>query len=171
MIRLQGDRVVLRAFREDEFDAVAAREADPEATEETRQRLRERLWRSGQWTEHELRLAVEAEGALVGDCQARISDWSLPRGVAELGIGLFEEETGKGYGPDVLRVFSRFLLEEESYHRVQLSTDNANLPMRRAAEKAGFIFEGVLRGYMRTPFHDEPTDYAMYARTRADLEA
>ena len=171
MIRLQGDRVVLRAFREDEFDAVAAREAGPGAGEETRQRLRERLWRSGQWTEHELRLAVEADGILVGDCQARVSDWALPRGVSELGIGLFEEETGKGYGPDVLRTLGRFLLEEEGYHRVQLATDVANVAMRRAAEKAGFSLEGVLRGFMSAPFHDQPTDYAMYARTRADEEA
>ena len=42
--------------------------------------------------------------------------------------------------------------------------------MRRAAEKAGFAFEGVMRGFWNVP--DATTrDYALYARTRADHAA
>ncbi|MEX0985715.1 MAG: GNAT family protein [Actinomycetota bacterium] len=165
-VRLRGEVVTLRPFREDEFDAVLEREAGAEATEDARRNLRERLWRSGEWTEQELRLAVEAEGALVGDCQARISHWALPPGVCELGIGLFEEATGKGYGTDTLRTLSAYLFDEAEIHRVQLSTDVGNAAMRTAAEKAGFAFEGVLRGFWAQD--DGTHDYAMYARTRAD---
>ena len=38
--------------------------------------------------------------------------------------------------------------------------------MRRAAEKAGFAFEGVMRGFWRQD--DGIEDYAMYGRTLAD---
>jgi len=175
MIRLQGERVVLRPFREDEFDVIWEREGAPGASEEARRDLRERLWRSGSWTEHsvsesELRLAVEADGVLVGDCQARRSRWALPPGVVEVGIGLFEEATGKGLGTDVLATLTTYLLDQEDVHRVQVSTDVENASMRRVAEKAGFTFEGVLRGFMGPPIHERPTDYAMYGRTRADHE-
>jgi RimJ/RimL family protein N-acetyltransferase len=51
-------------------------------------------------------------------------------------------------------------------HRVQLSTDVGNPAMRRAAEKAGFTFEGVLRGFWRQD--DGMHDYAMYGRALAD---
>ena len=42
--------------------------------------------------------------------------------------------------------------------------------MRRVADKAGFRFEGILRGFWKMP-DGSARDYAMYARTRADHEA
>jgi RimJ/RimL family protein N-acetyltransferase len=171
-IRLRGDRVLLRAFHEAELPLLWEREVEaavgdpPEDTPEARERLYERLRRSGGWTEQELRLAVEAGGALAGDLQARRSNWALPPWVTELGIGLFPEARGKGIGTDALRTVCRYLFEEEGFLRVQLSTDVANDAMRRSAEKAGFSYEGVLRGFWAEG--DEIHDYAMYGRTRAD---
>jgi RimJ/RimL family protein N-acetyltransferase len=175
MIRLEGERVVLRPFREDEFEQVVMREAGPDASAEARRDLRDRLWRSGAWTDHsasdsELRLAVEADGVLVGDCQVRRSRWAMPPGVAEMGIQLFDEAAGRGLGTDAIATLTRFLLEQPDVHRVQISTDVDNGAMRRVAEKAGLVFEGVLRGFMGEPLHPRPTDYAMYAKTTADLE-
>ena len=56
---------------------------------------------------------------------------------------------------------SRHLFDDEGAHRVQLTTDVENAPMRRVAERLGFTFEGVLRSFM--PETDGPHDYAMYA--------
>ena len=42
--------------------------------------------------------------------------------------------------------------------------------MRRAAEKAGFALEGMMRGFWHVP-EQAARDYALYARTRADHEA
>jgi RimJ/RimL family protein N-acetyltransferase len=165
-VRLRGEVVTLRPFREEEFDDVVAREVSPDAPAEVRGKVRDRLWRSGEWADGELRLAVEADGALVGDCQVRTSAWAMPPGVAEIGIALFEEATGKGYGTDTLRTLSARLFDEDGMHRVQLSTDVGNPAMRRAAEKAGFTFEGVLRGFWRQD--DGMHDYAMYGRALAD---
>ncbi|MGZ4132337.1 MAG: GNAT family N-acetyltransferase [Actinomycetota bacterium] len=171
-IRLRGGRVVLRAFHEAELPLLWDREVEasvgepPEDTPEGRERLYARLRRSGGWTEEELRLAIEAGGVLAGDIQARRSHWVLPPWVTELGIGLFPEACGKGIGTDALQTISRFLFEEDGFLRVQLSTDVANQAMRRSAEKAGFTYEGTLRGFW--PEGDEVHDYAMYGRTLAD---
>jgi RimJ/RimL family protein N-acetyltransferase len=171
-IRLRGDGVLLRAFHEAELPLIWDREVEaavgepPEDTPEGRERLYGRLRRSGGWTEQELRLAIEADGVLAGDIQARRSDWAIPPWVTELGISLFPEARGKGLGTDALRTICRYLFDEEGFLRVQLSTDVANAAMRRSAEKAGFTYEGVLRGFW--PEGDEIHDYAMYGRTRAD---
>ena len=171
-IRLRGSNVLLRAFHGSELPLLWDREVEaavgdpPEDTPETREHLYAHLRRSGTWTEQELRLAIEANGALAGDVQARRSNWTIPPWVAELGINVFPEARGKGLGTDALRTTCRYLFEEEGFLRVQLSTDVANVAMRRSAEKAGFTCEGVLRGFW--PEGDEIHDYAMYGRTRAD---
>ena len=50
---------------------------------------------------------------------------------------------------------------------MQLTTDVDNAAMRRVAERLGFGFEGVLRGFM--PIGEGPRDYAMYGMTRDRL--
>ena len=57
-------------------------------------------------------------------------------------------------------------LFREQAHRVQVSTDVENAGMRAVAERLGFSFEGVQRGFM--PTTAGPRDYAMYGVTRAD---
>ena len=51
---------------------------------------------------------------------------------------------------------------------MQVSTDVENAGMRAVAERLGFTFEGVQRGFM--PSSAGPRDYAMYGVTRADHE-
>jgi hypothetical protein len=51
---------------------------------------------------------------------------------------------------------------------VQLSTDVANVGMRRVAEHVGFVHEGDLRAFW--PEDDGDHDYAMYGMTRTDYE-
>lgn len=176
-IRLQGPRVTLRAFRVGEDDILWAHERASRAPggawadeQVVRDRLRARAASSGTWTEQlSLLLAVEAHGRLIGDVQARTSHDVFPPGLYELGIDLFEVARGCGYGSETLEVLTRFLFDDEQAARVQLGTDVDNAAMRRAAEKAGFAFEGVMRGFWPVPGGD-PRDYALYGRTRADHE-
>jgi RimJ/RimL family protein N-acetyltransferase len=175
-IRLQGPRVTLRAFREGEFEVLwteESRDRGPHETpwpQEAREFLRTRCEASGQWRERSsLLLAVEAEERLIGDVQARTSTEVFPPGVFELGIALFPSGRDQGYGTEVVDLLSRYLFDDEHAARVQLGTDVENAAMCRVAEKAGFMFEGVMRGYWAMP--DEPVkDFALYARTRADHE-
>ena len=91
----------------------------------------------------------------------------LPPGVVELGIDLFDEaDRGRGIGRERVGALTTRLFEAGEAHRVQLSTDVDNAAMRRVAERLGFRFEGVMRGFM--PSADGPRDYAMYGMTEAD---
>jgi RimJ/RimL family protein N-acetyltransferase len=93
----------------------------------------------------------------------------LPPGVFELGIDLFDEaDRGRGFGRAALTELLTRLFEQEGAHRVQLTTDVDNAPMRVVSERLGFRFEGVMRSFM--PSMDGPRDYAMYAITRDNYE-
>lgn len=176
MTRVEGSGVVLRAFRDDELDRlveVAAATSvgngihwGPRGRDELGARIRE----SGVWTPSGvLTFAVERGGRLVGDVQARTAPGATPPGVFELGVEVFDEaDRGRGLGAAALAELSSHLFREEAAIRVQLTTDVANAPMRRVAERLGFGFEGVLRGFM--PTADGPRDYAMYGMKRSDWE-
>ena len=176
-VRLRGSRVTLRPFRDGDFDLLWAEETvdrgpfqAPVPTDEGfRERLRARVEVSGSWTRNELMLAIESGGGLAGDVQARRDDDTMPPGLFEVGIGLFRGCRGRGLGTDALSLLTGYLFLQEFAHRVQLSTDVENVPMRRSAEKAGYAFEGVLRGYWPVP-EGPARDYAMYARIRNDHE-
>ena len=166
-VRIEGDLVVLRPIRRREIPArVRAYLADPfVATGRRRnpQSLRRRYERSGRWNGGRLDLAIEADDRVVGTIQAW-RGWSrgLPPGVAEVGIGVSEApDRRRGYGAEATRLLSGWLLEN-GIARVQASTEVANVAARRALEKAGFTFEGVLRAYFPADGRGR-ADYAMYA--------
>jgi RimJ/RimL family protein N-acetyltransferase len=176
-IRLRGDAVLLRPFRDDELE-LCAMQADRSKDDGihggeplTRKQLASRIAASGTWVDGPvgMLLAIEAGGRLVGEVQARGSrSQLLPPHVFELGIEVYDrDDRGKGIGRAAVSEISRYLFEDEHANRVQLSTDVENLGMRRAAEGAGFRFEGVMRGFW--PVTDgEPHDYALYGRTVSD---
>jgi RimJ/RimL family protein N-acetyltransferase len=175
VIRLRGASVTLRPFRDGDFDQLWSEETvdrgafqAPVPTDDTyRERLRKRVEASGTWTRDELLLAIEREGSLVGDVQARHDDDTMPPGLFEVGIGVFRGCRGRGVGTEALTLLTDHLFIDEAAHRVQLSTDVDNVAMRRSAEKAGYTFEGVLRSFWPVP-DGTARDHAMYARIRSD---
>ena len=167
---------VLRPFRADEVDELWARRQRELAAgsswgPSTREHVAERVANSGTWTDSPagLLFAVEADGVLVGDIQARRSQGVLPAGVVEIGIGLYAaRDRGRGIGRDAVAQLTARLFDAGEAHRVQLSTDVDNAAMRRVAELLGFGFEGVLRGFMSSA--EGPRDYRMYGMTQTDFE-
>ena len=166
--------VVLRPFRPDEVDELWARRQREIAEgsvwgPSSREQVAERVAHSGTWTDTAagLLFAVEADGVLVGDVQARRSQTVYPPGVVEIGIDLHAEaDRGRGIGRQAVAQLTRRLFEAGDAHRVQLSTDVDNEAMRRVAELLGFGFEGILRGFMPSP--EGPRDYALYGMTETD---
>lgn len=170
MIELRGVCVRIRPLLAQEIDRViedslpawVAWGSDPQVA---RGKIRDRLERSGELTEHGLDLGIELDGRLVGDVQARAD--SLPTGALELGIGLFDErDRRQGLGREAIALFTAHLFDSLGARRVQISTDVANEGMRRVAELPGFVHEGDLRGFW--PEEDGDHDYAMYGMTRRD---
>jgi len=168
--------VVLRPFRTAEVDELWGRRQREIAAgsswgPSTREQVAERVANSGTWTDTPAGLvfAIEADGVLVGDIQARRSQGVLPAGVVEIGIGLYEAaDRGRGIGRAAVARLTSRLFDAGEAHRVQLSTDVDNAAMRRVAEFLGFGFEGVLRGFMRSA--EGPRDYAMYGMTDTDFQ-
>jgi RimJ/RimL family protein N-acetyltransferase len=172
---LRGPRVVLRPFRAREEPAIwrgrLAMSPSMKPTAASRDRIRRIVQRSGMLYRGRLDLAIVARGRLIGEIQARGGTSHRPMplpGVFEIGIVIWNpRDRGHGYGVEAVALMTRWLLSEQRAPRVQLSTAVHNATMRRAAEKIGFAFEGILRAYL--PSDDGGRDdYAMYAVTSVD---
>jgi RimJ/RimL family protein N-acetyltransferase len=176
MTRLVGDRVILRAFREDEAAMLLDAWGDAEwfaprgsSPADLRARVNDRIVHSGEFVDGLVAFAIEAEGRLIGEVQARQPRNGLPPGVFELGVELFDEaDRRRGLGVAAVGEMTSYLFGREEAIRVQLTTDVDNAAMRATAARLGFAFEGVLRGFM--PTSEGPRDYAMYGITRPDFE-
>jgi RimJ/RimL family protein N-acetyltransferase len=161
---IHGRHVVLRPFQREELDQlVRGRAADRPGS---RRRLAELIEHSGRLWRGRIELAVEADGRLVGDVQARQPEHCLPPGVYEIGISLFaESDRGKGYGRDAVELLTTHLFAERAAERVQASTAVHNAPMRAVLAGLGFREEGVMRAFMPGGAGVRD-DYALYAVTR-----
>jgi RimJ/RimL family protein N-acetyltransferase len=168
VVELRGERVLLRSFQPDEFDAAyeQARNSTARVGELSLERMRLRVARSGRLVEGRLDLAVVSEERVVGSIEARAPEGALPPGVCEIGVELVPDVRGDGLGTEAVALLARHLLSN-GFVRVQASTDVGNAAMRGALENAGFHLEGTLRGYM--PEREGRTDAVLYALTAADL--
>jgi RimJ/RimL family protein N-acetyltransferase len=63
----------------------------------------------------------------------------------------------------VLRLISRWAIEDAGAERVQLRADVRNAASLRVAEKAGFTREGTLRSAAFDQRQDRRIDYAVYS--------
>jgi RimJ/RimL family protein N-acetyltransferase len=170
VIRLEGDRVVLRAFRADELDAVVearSRDATAATPAISPARLRQRLERSGRLVRGWLDLAIEADGRLIGEVDARQPAHAIPPGVFELGILVYDPASrGQGYGREAIALITDHLFAREGAERVQASTSVGNAAMRRVLRALGFVEEGVMRAFMPDPKGRD--DYVLYGVTKGE---
>jgi RimJ/RimL family protein N-acetyltransferase len=173
MVRLEGERVILRPLRQDELDAVLeARDrlgVGAPGDARARARLRRRLGRSGHLVRGHLDLGVEVDGRLIGEIQARGDPaQTLPPGVYELGIVVFDRaDRGQGHGAEAVELLTRWLFERAGAARVQAGTAVDNAAMRRVLERLGFTCEGVMRAFAPEGPGRARADYALYAVTTA----
>jgi RimJ/RimL family protein N-acetyltransferase len=114
------------------------------------------------------RLLVEADGEVVGDVSWHPMHYGPTDGstALEIGISLVPSERGRGIGSVAQRLLADHLFATTDVARVQASTDVANLAERRSLDKAGFVFEGVLRQAQERA--DGRHDLALYSRLRTD---
>jgi RimJ/RimL family protein N-acetyltransferase len=155
--------VLLRAYRSEDFDRICQiRGLD---TPERRERFLARLAKPGEWVDHYLHLAIESDGVLVGDFQLRHCNMTTPDGALDMGLELCEEARGKGIGTAALIAGTEYAFAQGA-HRIEGSTAEDNHAMRKAFEKAGWKFEGVLRAL----FIEDgvPQDFYSYAITKFD---
>jgi RimJ/RimL family protein N-acetyltransferase len=92
-------------------------------------------------------LTVVRQGSdlCVGQVRVRDVDWENLR--CQLEVWVAPAERGRGYGRWALRLAAQWLLQECGLRRVALLAGAGNEPAIAAARAAGFVGEGVLRGY------------------------
>lgn len=84
----------------------------------------------------------------------------------EIGYWAAPWARGRGYLGEAVVAVSRWALDQ-GFQRIEIKAGTENLPSRRVAEKAGFVFEGVERSAM--PLHEGRTDLAVYSLLPGDL--
>lgn len=101
-----------------------------------------------------------------GQVEVQDVDWDHLR--AGLSIWVAPADRGRGLGAGALALTGRWLLEVCGMMRVELSVEPANQALARAAANAGFVAEGVLRGYRRA--RGRRADAAVLSLIRSDLD-
>lgn len=94
-----------------------------------------------------LTILTAGRDVCVGEIRVHRIDWIHAR--AELGIWLAPQVRGRGLAPRALKLAAPWLFQSCGLERLQILTEPDNEPMLAAARAAGFVDEGVLRGYTR----------------------
>ncbi|GAB3484937.1 GNAT family N-acetyltransferase [Nocardiopsis coralliicola] len=84
-----------------------------------------------------------AGGTLAG--AATLWDIDTYHRSAHIGLGLLPGARGRGYSTDAVAVLCHYAFIVHGLQRVQIETLTDNAPMLRAAERNGFVREGVRR--------------------------
>jgi len=104
----------------------------------------------------------------IGDVSWHAVDYGPPPASRcwNIGITLDPEWRGFGHGTRAQRLLADHLFATTTAERVEASTDVENMAERRALERAGFSFEGVLR---RAQFRGGAWhDLALYSLARGE---
>lgn len=170
--RLSDGTVLLRAWQDDDLEAIAAASHDPEVT---------------RWTRVPESNTVEHVRAFRADqapwiMSGHYAAWVIcvherPRGVidlrlelegdrASIGYWLGAAARGCGFMTRAVRLVTAWALRERSLARVEIRVATGNRASHRVAERAGFVREGVLRSYQE--LKGERQDLVLFSRLPGD---
>ena len=155
MPRLEGNGVLLREYRSEDFPAIASWVNDPEVTRylssrywlpqtetDTREYLSARM--ASSHSAYYFVIASPEDNRYLGQIDLYMVDWRLR--CATLGMVVLPR--GKGVGTAALRALSRFAFDTLGLERLEAEACAENAAALRCYEKAGFSREGVKRhGY------------------------
>ena len=107
-----------------------------------------------------------AEAELLGSITLRIASWADLRG--QLGYLVGANARGRGVAPRAIRLIAGWGFQKLGLERVEILVHPDNEPSQRAAEKAGFKREGMLRSYTRVK--DRRFDMWCFSALPGELE-
>lgn len=164
----------LRRWREDDWPAIVAACDDeairrftmmPHGISEARARVRAAN-AADAWNHGFPNVAIADErDRVVGTVH-----W-MPRevpGNAEAAYWVLPEARGRGWVPSALRHMTNWAFTHAGIERMEVLVDLDNEASQRAAEKAGFVREGIRRGYEEVPGRDTRSDLWCFARLSTD---
>jgi RimJ/RimL family protein N-acetyltransferase len=141
---LRGEKVLLRARVESDVAVLHAEIYDDVAS---RARADTRPWRplSPDSVLAPFAMADPTEDFVAFSGAAVLHGMELHSRSAHIGISLRPAFRGRGLAADTVRVLCEYGFTIRGLHRLAIETLSDNEPMLRAAEKVGFVREGVLR--------------------------
>lgn len=150
-----GDKVCLRAYREDDIDKATSFVNDKELKKflVTTIPFPTTMWEEESWIKSQIsnnngtyNFAIEdiENNKYIGGCGIQQVDW-LNR-VATVGIMIgYKDYWGKGYGTDAMKVLIKFLFDDMNINKIRLSTFSFNERAINSYKKCGFEIEGILK--------------------------
>ena len=87
------------------------------------------------------------DGEVLGSMTVRIASWADMRG--QLGYLVGAHARGRGVASRAIKLASSWGFRKLGLERIEILVHPENEPSQRAAEKAGFTREGILRSYTR----------------------
>lgn len=173
-VELRTERLLLRAFRDDDATSLLAYAKDPMVVawdqehtpdlEAAVTRARNRAdWSTGElaaWAIADLEDREVLGGIVLSDVDAVALS-------AEVGYGLMPEGRGHGYTAEALRRVSQWAFTETGLNRIELRHAVGNAASCAVAHAAGYAIEGTMRESYRFGdglLHDEH----LHARLRSD---
>lgn len=152
---LETERLLLREFTPDDFEAVFAYLSDPEVmrwiigeplTEaETREFFRrvDAYTRETPRAKYRLAVVLKAENRVIGSCGIDIMNAEQREG--EIGYRLHRAYWGQGYTPEAARRMLQYGFETMGLHRIYADCYAANRASARVMEKIGMQREAHFR--------------------------
>jgi len=152
---LEAERLVLRDFVEDDWQAVHGYASDlvvvqhipwgPNTEEETREFVRKAMASQAESprTSFEFAVVLKAGARLIGGCGLRTKSAVHREGV--IGYCFGHDVWGNGYAPEAARALLGFGFGQLELHRIFADCDVRNGASARVLEKIGMQREGRLR--------------------------
>lgn len=105
------------------------------------------------------------DDALIGCLWTKRTDWAARS--TEVSYAMAADSRGYGLAAEAVDALAIELLMSHGFHRVELRVAPGNTASRRVAEKASFVYEGLLRnaGYV----HSGRVDLEVWSLVAADL--
>ena len=150
MKTLETERLILRAFREDDFDAVHSyasvkenvtyMEWGPNSGDQTRAFINIAITKANEspCTNYQLAAILKATGKLIGAC-----NFALAGDEAEIGWILHRDYWKQGYGTEMGAALLDFGFSGLNLHRIVAHCDAENIASYRVMEKNGMRREGI----------------------------
>jgi RimJ/RimL family protein N-acetyltransferase len=149
-MRLTGEGMVLRDWRDADVEPAVVATADPEIprwtpipSPNTAENIRAFL---AEPAEGRVRLVIAdpQTDELIGSVGIVALDAAI--GEAEIGYWVAAEHRRRGIATRAVDLLARWALTDGGFRRVVLQIDPDNVHSRRVAEKAGFAYEGIVDG-------------------------
>jgi RimJ/RimL family protein N-acetyltransferase len=174
-MQLETDRLILREFVEEDWEAVLAYQSDPlylryyHWSDRTPGHVRAfvRMFLDFQKerprTKFQLAMVLKDNGQLIGNCGIRINNQKLRE--AHIGYELSSHYWGKGLATEAAQAILRFGFEELGMHRIFATTLADNIGSTKVLAKIGMRLEAreVEKEFIKDRWYDSLT-FAMLDR-------